>query len=457
MSIFQRAMTELNVPQLVTVKMLAKHKLVAIMMPRQVGKTHVNVWMVREVMRQNSNAQCAFLMKDYPSIMRATREKFAKLFDPNEFKISSINGITHHNISQEANRGACFLTGVDKSPDKIRGGTMAYVGWSEVAFAKFETGTNFEDMQQQIILPMVSRTRGMIMMESTPNGSNFWRTFWENPGGFKCIRFGLDFCIDTGALSRETVDFMQANMHPDVFKQEMECEFVAFTGRIYSEFSELNRENIPPPEPHEYVVVGVDIGFSGSNSAAIFGVWRDGILCVFDQIYVAGHRHDELAHLIDQRMQFHKVRKENYSCYTDVDEELLEEMNTRGMKVTYADKLDTFACRLSIKEALYLKKILVSPIHCKELIAEVLQATWSEKKIDDMEYSGDPNNGHYDSEAAFRYLWRGAKLERERPESVPEHAKEDPNSAMIWKERKEARKLIREREKHGTMPNEFEY
>lgn len=449
-------MTELNIPQLNIVKLLAKNKLVATMMPRQVGKTHVNVWMVREIMRQNTNAQCAFLMKDYPSIQRATREKFAKLFDQVEFNVSAINGVTYPNMSQTENRGACFLTGVDKSPDKIRGGTMAYVGWSEVAFSKFETGTTFDDMLQQIILPMISQTNGMIFMESTPNGSNFWRTFWENPGGFTTIKFDLDFCISVGALTRKSVDFMEKNMHPDVFKQEMECEFIAFTGRIYTELGDSNKDMVSAPDAHEYVVVGIDIGFSGSNSCALFGVFRKGVLCVFDQIYVEGHRHDELATLIDERMKFHRVEKANYSCYTDVDEDLLEEMNNRGMCVTYADKLDTFACRLSLKEAFYLKKILIHPMKCEKLCKELHQASWSEKIKDEMEYSGDPNNGHYDSEAAFRYLWRGAKLERERPEAVPEHAKTDANDAMLWKERKEIRKAIRDKEKR-IIVNEFEY
>jgi hypothetical protein len=455
MSVFQRAFLELNAVQLATLQVIRKNRLLALMLPRQVGKTHFAVWLIREVMRQNSNAQCGFFAKDFPSVTRVSREKFIKLFPADEFHISVMNGISHHNPTQAERRGACYLSGIDKTPDKLRGGTLAALCVTEAAFAKLESGTTFDDLVQQIMLPMVSRTRGMFFLESTPNGSNFWKGFWEADNGFAKLRFTVDMCIQMGVLTREEVDFMERNMHPDVFSQEMNCEFVSFQGKIYHEYKpEFHDLTISPPEPHERITIGVDIGYSGSNSSVLFMVWRKKKLHIFDQIYVEGKRHDELAGLIDERIKFYGLPKSCYTCYTDVDQEFLEEMQKRGIRITYADKVDRFASRMALKVAFFENTIYVDHHKCTHLKNELGAATWSTKLADEMEESGDPNKGHWDSEASLRYGFRGAKLEIEKPEEVPAHVKADANSMLEWENRRDNRAASKA---SNSQPQTFEY
>jgi hypothetical protein len=406
-------------------------------------------------MRQNTNAQAAFFAKDFPSLVRASREKFIKLFPEDEFHVSVMNGITHNNPSQSANRGACYLSGMDKSPDKLRGGTLAAIAVTEAAFARLETGTTFDDLIQQIMLPMVSRTRGMFFLESTPNGSNFWKAFWEAPNGFAKVKFSVDQCIQMGVLTREEVDFMEKNMHPDVFCQEMNCDFVAFTGKIYNEYTPINHDlTISPPEAHEHVTIGIDIGYSGSNSSVLFMVWRKKKLHIFDQIYVEGKRHDELGDLIDERIKFYGLPKNHYIAFSDIDLEFMEELRGRGIRVVNADKVDRFACRMSLKVAFFENLIYVDAHKCRQLKNELGAATWSTKLADEMEEAGDPNSGHWDSEASLRYGWRGAKLELEKPEEVPESAKTDANAMLEWENRKDNRQASRATAK---QPQTFEY
>lgn len=453
---YDRAFRELNPCQLsVLAAMRQKQKLIAVMMPRQVGKTHFGIWAIRELMRQNTNAQAIFLAKDFPSITRNTQDKFLKLFPSEEFSVTT-QGVKYHNPTQEAHRGMCFMSGVDRNPHKIRGGTMGFAHWSEVAFSRFEKGESFKTIHQTVVLPMISRTAGYYYMESTPHGSNFWKQFWEEDSrdpealsrGFNKMLFPLDLCIALGAITREQADFMEKSMHPDVFKQEMMCLFVAFQGKLFSEFNP-DRHHLADsfgPEPHEKVIVGIDVGHTAGFSA-LFATWRGKKLHIFDQIYQQGLRISQMADLIDGRIQHWGVERANYSAYTDHDVEMVEELRDRHVKVTLAEKTDPFAARMDIKDALFFDKIAWSVTRCQPLDKEVGAAVWSEKRVDEMEERGDPMAGHWDSEASLRYLWRGSKVELEKPEEMPDAIKDDQVSAEEWEKTKKRREIVRERER----------
>jgi hypothetical protein len=258
-----------------------------------------------------------------------------------------------------------------------------------------------------------------------------------------------------GVLTRDEVDFMEKNMHPDVFSQEMNCDFVAFTGKIYNEYaSDKHDFVVPPPESHEYITIGGDIGYSGSNSSFLFMVWRKKKLYIFDQIYVEGKRHDELADLIFERIKFYGLPLNQYTVFMDIDPELMAELQKRGVRVVNADKVDRFACRMSLKVAFYEDIIRVDHLKCQKLKNELGAATWSTKLPDEMEEAGDPNSGHWDSEASLRYGWRGAKLEIEKPEVVPDATKADANAMLEWENRKDNRKASKDAPK---QPITFEY
>ncbi len=462
---YDRAFRELNAVQMaLLVRMKQGQKLIAAMMPRQVGKTHFGIWCIREAMRQNTNTQTIFLAKDFPSIVRNTQEKFFKLFPSEEFSVTTA-GVKYPNPTQKAHRGACYMTGVDKNPHKIRGGTMGFVHWSEVAFSRFEKGESFRSIHQTVVLPMISRTFGFYYMESTPFGSNFWKAFWEEDPedpeslsrGFVKIVFSLELCIALGAITREQADFMEKSMHPDVFKQEMLCQFVSFKGKIYAEYDPAVHDVDFEPERHEKVIIGIDVGHTAAFSA-LFGVWRGGRLYIFDQIYQKGLRIKQMADLIEHRLDHWRVPREMWTAYSDHDPEMIEELLARKVKVALVDKTDKFASRLDLKDALYMKKIAFPVNRAPELKKEVNSAVWSDKVADEMDESGDPNDGHWDSEASLRYLWRGTKMEIEKPEEMPERVAKHQESAAEWEKTKGRREAKREREReHGPSGKVFEY
>lgn len=451
-NVYEQAFRELNACQLAVLRAMQTNHLVGLMMPRQVGKTHFGIWAIRQTMLQNKNAQTMFLAKDFPSIKRNTQEKFLKLFDENDFNVTT-QGVEHVNKGPKA-RGACFLSGVDKNPHKIRGGTMAFVHWSEVAFSRFEQGQSFKTIHETVVLPTISRTHGYYLLESTPLGTNFWKDWWDAENGFLKIVFALELCIQLGAITRAQADFMQRTMHPDVFKQEMLCMFVSFLGKIYKEYDPSRHNAAANPEPHERIIIGIDVGYTAGFSA-LFAVWREGKLYIFDQVYQQGLRVDQMADEVQKKIDFYKIPKHQYTAYTDHDPDMVEELNKRKIPVKNADKLDRFACRMDLKSALYFDQLLVNPVKCPQLDKEMQAATWSEKHADEMEERGDPNAGHWDSEASLRYLWRGSKLELEKPEEVPDHVQQDPNAMAEW----EARALRRRAQQSNiVIPGKtFEY
>ena len=366
-TIFSRAFADLNAAQLAALQTLRKHKLMALMMPRQVGKTHFGVWVNREIMRQNSNAQTTFLAKDFPSITRATREKFLKLFPSDEFEVS-INGVRHPNPTQRSQLGASYFTGVDRAPSKIRGGTFTYFHWSEVAFSQFQGGVSFQEILETVVLPTISRTQGLGLLESTPFGSNFWKEFWEEQNAFAKVKFPLDLCIELGAITRAQADFMQRTLHPDMFTQEMLIEFISFMGKIYREFTDKHEGYIAPIQPHEHVIFGCDIGVTAAF-CTLFGVWRTNAVTgrkrleIFDQVYEKGLRKDQMAKEIFDRLRYHGIDVEKpgerlrVSGYSDHDQEVIEELQKLKVPVSLADKLNTFACRLDLRSAFHFYQV----------------------------------------------------------------------------------------------------
>jgi hypothetical protein len=86
--------------------------------------------------------------------------------------------------------------------------------------------------------------------------------------------------------------------------------------------------------------------------------------------------------------------------------------------------------RMQIKELLHFDKLRIHP-RCQHLIKELELATWDPKKEGELDYAQDPD-GHFDAEAALRYLVRALHgAETIAPARNP-HRAVDPVSASAW-------------------------
>lgn len=406
-------------------------------LPRQFGgKTELGVRLTQSLLMSPDPRQVIFLAKDKKSAKRAVREKHQRIFDKNLFKVNT------ENVSLKSNPSACcFIESVDKDPDRIRGGTYGLVHWSEVAFSKIEHGYTISDVWDKVVQPTLGTTDGYVLLESTNNGWNGWKDIWDRGEeyGFSKLLVSFSQMVEMGLVDRALYDKIKSTTHPDVFRQEYECEWISFAGRIYSEFDPNIHvtADIPWPESWQRVIAGIDWGFNDAT-AIVFAYVRDGKVYIFDEIYEREKTLDDI-YKIFMSHYGQLWQCESFAAVADHNPAHNEELTRRGIPCGPADKVDTLGNRLQVKEKFFKNEIFIHP-RCKMTIRDLSSATWDTDKINDIDYK-QCTWGHFDAESAVRYLIRGlSEFESEEPVKNP-HEGLDDVSAAAWnmnQKRKEA-------------------
>ena len=397
---------------------LLRHRRLLLMLPRQEGKTEIGIRICRSMLDTNQTRQTLFLAKSKKSAQKAAREKFQRLFPPAQFKVN-----TETIINRSNPQAIGFIDSVDKDPDRIRGGTNHFIHWSEVGFSQLEHGVTIDDVVQKILMPSQRKTNGFALLESTANGENGWKDLWDSAGeylGAKTIRVSLTMLREMGLVSEAEYESIKANTHPLVFRQEYECEWVVFAGLIYDELQDWMIEAFDLPDSLGTVGCAIDWGYIDST-CMLAGYRYGGKYWIFDEIY-------ENKTLLEQ---FSKTFKEhitlwdakNLACVADHDPMRIEELRRRGIPCMNANKADVLGNRLQIKEMLWKDQIRIHP-RCVNLIRDLKSIAFNKKsnaKREDADYD-ECSWGHYDAEAAFRYLIRNLS-------EIPETIDEDPDFA----------------------------
>lgn len=414
--------------QALAASLLFRYRRLLLCLPRQYGgKTELGVRLLEDITSRPFTSSGLFMAKDQPSGKRATREKFMRIFDPRIFEVN-----TSQIYLRSHPTSTIFMGSADKDPDKLRGGTYSFIHGSEVAFWKVEGGETIMGIFDKVVAPTLEMTDGYALLESTNNGRNGWYDLWENHKsfGFHRLRVSLSDMVYLGLIEPEQYEKIKARTHPDVFRQEYECEWVSFVGKAYDEFDEAVHvsADVEPPEPWQRVVLGIDWGYDPSANCVLFGYVRDGILFIFDEHYAKQERLTTLMENIELKRTI--WRFENFAAVADHDPKSIDELNLRGIPCGPANKVNVRGNRMEIKELLWAKRIVIHP-RCKYLIRDLQTAAWDTKKEGEIDYSSC-SWGHYDAEAAFRYLVRElSKAENDEPIENP-HATMDEVSAREW-------------------------
>ena len=141
----------------------------------------------------------------------------------------------------------------------------------------------------KVINPTLTQTDGYVFLESTNNGKNGWYDLWNDAEtyGFKKIKLSLSDLVYLGVVTQEEYDKIKSTTHPDVFRQEYECEWVTFAGRVYEEFDEKFHvsKDVKGPEDWQIVISAIDWGYDPSATCVLFAYVKDGILNIFDEHY----------------------------------------------------------------------------------------------------------------------------------------------------------------------------
>lgn len=379
--------------------------------PRQYfGKTELGCRLGVDFVSRPYTKSGLFLAKDHPSAKKATREKFIRLADPEIFSVN-----TQQIYHKKCKTSVHFIGSVDKEPDRLRGGTYGYVHWSEVAFSKIEKGETITGIFDKIVKPTLSLQDGYVLLESTLNGKNEFYDLYNDAKAHKLhiLHRSLGQMVEMGLVSQETYDFEKGQYHPDVFRQEFECEWVSFLGKAYPE---LNDSHIDPemPEPEEWqtLIFGIDWGFKPSATCVLFAYVRDGVLHVFDEHYALEETPIFTAEAVERRRFRHGGR---LAGVADHDPARIVELTNRGIPCANADKTNILGARMEIKEALWFSRIKFHP-RCVNTLRDLHAASWDNKKDGEIDYD-QCTWGHFDGEAALRYLIRMLKeAEAEEPE-----------------------------------------
>lgn len=391
-----------------------KHKRLVLVLPRQYGgKTELGCRLGVDLVGRPGTKSCLFLAKDHPSAKKATREKFMRLADKKLFNVN-----TQQIVSKRDKTSALYVASVDKSPNRLRGGTYAYVHWSEVAFSEIEKGETITGVFDKVVKPTLSMQDGYVLLESTLNGKNEFYDLYQNAASHRMhvLHVSLARMVEMRLVTQEVYDYEKSQYHPDVFKQEFDCEWVSFLGKAYPELTEDHIDpDMPEPEQWQTLLIGIDWGFKPSATCVLFAYVQDGVLNVFDEHYALEETPIETSAAIAMRQARHGGRT---ACVADHDLARNEELIRRGIPCANADKTNIMGARMEIKEALYFNTMKFHP-RCAMTLRDLDAAAWDNKKDGEIDYS-QCSWGHFDGEAALRYLRRMLNdAEAERPEENP--------------------------------------
>lgn len=423
---------ELRPIQALAAALLFRHKKLIAVLPRQFGgKTELGVKLNHDLAMRPGPSTGLFIAKNTAARRKATREKFIRNFDKKVFAVN-----TELIYRKDEPTSQILMASVDKDPDANRGGTVNLLHWSEAAFSKIDHGETVPGVWQKVFRPMLSQTDGYAFVESTTNGHNSFKDFFDNAKdfGFKTLLVGMSQMLDLGLITWEEYQKEKSEVHPLIWAQEYECEWVTFQGLTYDEFDEKVHvdPDLPPPKHWQGVIGAIDWGFHPSATCVLFGYVQDGTVCIFDEIYETRQRIEDTDTAIKARQLLWSIG--DFATVADHEEDRNEELIIRGIGVTKANKVNVLGNRLEIKELLWKNRLKIHP-RCKNLIKDLRAAVWSDKKEGDLDYSLC-TWGHFDAEAALRYLIRAFKAhEQDEPEENP-HQHMDESSARAWEQQR---------------------
>lgn len=404
--------TDLKPIQALVANLFFKKKNLLLMLPRQEGKTELGIRLIHDLINSDKTRAALFLSKSKSAGIKATREKFSRIFPENEFKVNTAQ------VYKKTNPSAiCYMDSVDKQPSRLRGGTYKLVHWSEVAFSEFDHGVTIEHVLNTCIRPTMRATNGLSYLESTANGKNGWFDLWENAEklGFHKLKVPLSLLVDLGFCDVQEYEKLQKTMPRLEFLQEYECEFVIFQGITYDELKSHHIwEMMPNPSSKDIIYAGIDWGWDPSATSVVFCYVLNGRVCVFDEIYSKKITNQQLAKLIQDKIHFYDLRK--FNAYGDHDPKSIDELSRYGIPVSSADKSNVLGQRMDIKTLFCQNKLYIHP-RCKNLLKDLQSATWDTKKHGDIEYA-KCSWGHFDAEAALRYVIRSVIFDKKNDEKL---------------------------------------
>jgi phage terminase large subunit len=288
--------------------------------------------------------------------------------------------------------------------DKLRGAGLKGVVLDEYAFQK-------ENVWDKIVGPMLVQTDGWAIFITTPNGvANHFKKFWddavaleaEGNKDWKTFHFTS---YDNPLIKRENLDNERARLTEEFFTQEYMAEFARFAGLIYTAFDDKKHVRNFEIDENWSFYRAIDFGATDPNAVPFIGIDNDGIIHIFDEIYINDIRTSEFAELIKQK----SAHRYFISTYADsAGKQLIMDLAQYGVysvpvkKNTGEGNSSWIIAGINqIQQLLKDDKIVIHP-RCKATIKEFMSYSWRKDRLGEaVNIPQDTNNHILD---AFRYF-----------------------------------------------------
>lgn len=292
----------------------------------------------------------------------------------------------------------------------LRGAGLRGVVLDEYAFQK-------EYVWDKIISPMLVQTDGWSLFITTPNGvSNHFKKFWDDAvaneakggTGWKTFHFTS---YDNPLIKKENLDKERERLTPEYFEQEYMAEFAKFVGLIYTEFD--NKVHVQDFEVDESwsFYRAIDFGVNDPNAVPFMGVDKDGIIHIFDELYIGDLHTSELAELIKQK----SAHRYFIATYADsAGKQSISDLSQHGVycipvkKNTGEGQREWLQATIrEVHQLLRDNKIIVHP-RCKGVIKEFMSYSWKKDRMGDaVNIPEDKNNHLMDAIRYFVVSYKG--------------------------------------------------
>lgn len=303
--------------------------------------------------------------------------------------------------------------------DKLRGAGLKGVVLDEYAFQK-------ESVWDKVVGPMLVQTDGWAIFITTPNGvSNHFKKFWDDAVAFetdndtqklwKTFHFTS---YDNPTIKRENLDAERARLTEEFFTQEYLAEFAKFTGLIYTGFDDKVHVREFEVDENWTFYRSLDFGATDPNAVSFIGVDKDGVIYVFDELYISDIFTSELAELIKQK----SAHRYFVATYADsAAKQSIMDLGTYGIyaipvKKNMAAKETSskqwiIAGINQVHQLLKEQKIVIHP-RCKATIKEFMSYSWRKDRMGDaVNIPEDKNNHILDEFRYFVMMYQGGSQE----------------------------------------------
>lgn len=293
--------------------------------------------------------------------------------------------------------------------NSLRGAGLKGVVLDEYAFQK-------EYVWDKIVGPMLVQTNGWALFITTPNGvANHFKKFWDDAldseakgEDWKTFHFTS---YDNPLIKRENLDAEKARLTEEFFTQEYMAEFAKFTGLIYTGFDD--KRHIQPFEIDENwsFYRSIDFGATDPDAVPFIGVDKDGVIYVYDEVYMDNLYTSQLAEEIKNK----SAHRYFVATYADsAGKQVIMDLSQYGIYCTPVKKNTgegnrewLLATIREVHQLLKEDKIIIHP-RCKGLIKEFMSYSWRKNRMgESVNLPEDKNNHLLDALRYFIVSYKG--------------------------------------------------